>query len=121
MAVVIIILVVLAIVVAGVVVWNISQRSIAPGPRNRQIPPGPGPSPNYPGFTPHQPPNANYQGSFTEQYRTNPGAPPPPSPPIGKTNSFGTVRTNTSAICRLTGKRTADCTCERCTKLRKKV
>jgi hypothetical protein len=115
----IIVLVILAVVVVAIGVARSNKKSVGPGPGQQQLPPGPGPAPNFPDFMP-QPPNG--QGSFVEQSRTRPSTPqPPPNITNGKPNSFGTVSVNTSAICRLTGKRTADCTCERCTKLKKKV
>lgn len=117
-----IIIVLVVLIVAAMLAraaWKSSHPSVPPGPRNGVLPPGQGRLPNAPGFKP-QPPNAG--GTFAEQYRTKQGTPPPPPRAAnGKTNSFGTVYVNPTAICKLTGKRVADCTCDRCTKLKKKV
>jgi hypothetical protein len=122
-AAVIIIIILVVLVVAAVAAraaWNNTHRSVPPGPGNGALPPGYGQQPNPPGFTPLPP---NGRGSFVEQHRTARGAPPPAPQPgsRGNTNSFGTRSINPTAICRLTGKRMADCTCDRCTKLKKKV
>jgi hypothetical protein len=53
---------------------------------------------------------------------TKKGTPPLPSwGTNGKKNSFGTEYINPTAICKLTGKQMADCTCVKCTADKKKV
>ena len=122
MVVAIIVLIVLLVIGLGsYAAYRHSRASVGPGPGYGAVPPGPGPQPpNGPGFAPLNP---GGKGSFVEQYRTKPGTPPPP--PRGAANgtptTMGTVFVNLTAICKLTGKQVAECTCDRCTKLRKKV
>jgi hypothetical protein len=119
-AAIIVIIVLLAVAVGGYAVWRNSRRALPPGQRHGAIPPGQRPPPNPQHFTP-LPPQAG-GGSFVEQRRTKPGTPPATPRPGGRggtTNSFGTVYVNPTAICKLTGKQVADCTCHRCAKLRK--
>jgi hypothetical protein len=119
-AAIVIVVVLLVVAVAGYAVWKSSQRAVTPGQANRALPPRQAQQPNQPGFT-RLPPDA--RGTFTEQYRTKQGSPPPPPPGAasGKPNTFGTVYVNPTAICRLTGKQVADCTCSRCAELKKQA
>ena len=116
----IIVLVVLLVVAAGsYAAWRYSRSALPPAPGNAAIPPGHGQQPNAPGFTPLKP---GAGAVFIEQYRTKQGTPPPPpNAANGTTTSIGTVYVNLTAICKLTGKQVAECTCDRCTKVRKKV
>jgi hypothetical protein len=119
---IIVIIVLLVVATVSVAVWRNSRRSIPPAPHHGPLPPGQGPGPahqppvNGPGFTPL--PNGG--GTFKEISRTRPGMPPSPAT-AGQTNSFGTLRINKTAICKLTGKQIADCTCDDYTRVKKKV
>ena len=113
----IVIIVLLAVVVGGYAAWKSSRPALPPGQRPGAIPPGQPHPTNPQQFTPQSPQAGGY---FVEQRRTKPGTPPSaPRMASGKTNSFGTVYVNPTAICKLTGKQVADCTCPRCAKLKK--
>jgi hypothetical protein len=118
-AAVIIGIIIAALVVAVIarVAWRNSHRAIAPGGQHGLVPPGPEQQINGPGFTPVSP-----AGSFHVVSTTKKGTPPLPSwGTNGKKNSFGTEYINPTAICKLTGKQMADCTCVKCTADKKKV
>jgi hypothetical protein len=124
---VLIVIVIIILVVLGVslVAWKSQtgpgKATLKPGPNNQQL--------IDPAQAPQVPGQADFlikpDPGFVVQSRTDGKfSPPPPVPggqgPVTTANGFGQVTQNLTAICRLTGKQVTDCSCTRCSAIKKK-
>ena len=119
-----IIIIILAVLGVSLAAWKSQtgpgKANLKPGPNNQQL--------IDPAQAPQVPGQANFlikpDPGFVVQSRTDGKFPPPPPAaggqgPVTTANGFGQVTQNLTAICRLTGKQVADCTCRRCSDKKK--